>query len=702
MTSSRAAGARRRASVLVLAVVALAAVFAAAPAPSATAAEALTAEIVGVSPTVVGPDGTQEVTVRITNDGTRRATDLRADLGVGWMLLSSAAEVSAWADDDSGRTATTQATTSVDDIPAGGSTQVTFELAVAGLQLGDQAAWGPRQMSVEVSAAGAPLVVLHSFLLYDPDGGTADAGTDAPDPVRLALVAPVTGPGRDPASPSDYTDAVVAATAPEQELGRLLSAATDGTAGLSLAVDPAVVAAAGTSSDAGATDWAERLESDGAADVVTLPPYDPDLAALAHAQVGAADMAAATDPTTLLPSGWTPPAAWDTTVAWPQGVTDRATVATAPAAGAQHVLVTDGVEAAPGTVMSTLDTGADEVSLAVADPTWSALVGAATGVDGDGLSAGETRRLLADAAALATSAQTAGTSADVVAALPRGWSPDVEAFESLVSALGSAGWIDIAPLTDVLAGAPSSPTTAPADQVVDDAELPAGQVRELFRAGDDVAAFATVAPDPAELAGTVDRDLVAPLSLAYRTDPEAREAARRLALTRAAEVQSGISVADRGDVTLISDTGDLPVRVRNELPVDATVTVELTPSDPRVIVETDPTVVVPAGGSRDAQVRVRAIGSGDVDLDVELLAPSGVLVADSTSFAVRVRAGWETVGTTVMACAVGLLFVAGIWRTVRRGRSDRRTTGEQVTEAAVPTEPTEGVARHDDLEDPPR
>jgi hypothetical protein len=127
------------------------------------------------------------------------------------------------------------------------------------------------------------------------------------------------------------------------------------------------------------------------------------------------------------------------------------------------------------------------------------------------------------------------------------------------------------------------------------------------------------------------------------------------------------------------------------------VSVRLTPDDPRLVVETNPTIVVPAGTSRDAEVRVRAIGSGDVTLDVEVLAPSGVAVTDPTELTVKVRAGWETVGTAVLAGGVGLLFVAGIWRTVRRGRSDRRTTGEQVTEAAVPTGPQHTLPTDDDL-----
>jgi hypothetical protein len=162
-----------------------------------------------------------------------------------------------------------------------------------------------------------------------------------------------------------------------------------------------------------------------------------------------------------------------------------------------------------------------------------------------------------------------------------------------------------------------------------------------------------------------------------------RDAAAEFALSRAAGLRQGLTVVARGDVTLVSAALDLPVRIQNDHRTDVTVTVVLRPDDPRLIVDEQPTVVVPAGQSLDVPVRVRAIGSGDVEVAVDVLAPSGVSAAEPSGFSVRVRAGWETVGTAVVAAAVGLLFVIGIWRTVRRGRSPRRTTGEHVAESAT-------------------
>ncbi|WP_407319917.1 DUF6049 family protein [Isoptericola halotolerans] len=698
MILPRAAAALPRALAVVVCALLVCATLVTAPSlhGRAVAAEddGVTVEIVDMTPTVVGPDGTQDVTVRVTNDSGERLTGVRADLGVGWREVSTRAAVTSWADDGSSRTAARQLSLPVDDVPDGESVEVTFELRISTLQLGDDAAWGPRQLSVEVVDDGGTIDVLHSFLMYDPDGGS---GRSAPAPVSLAVVAPMTGPTLDPADPELYNAALFDSTEEGGAADRLLSAA--GEAGLSLAVDPSMVATAATSGDPELASWAARLERPGAADVVTLPPYDTDLAALAHAGVQPSGLRAATESAGLLPGSWSVPSGWGVPISWPQGTVDLETLAAARSTGAQRVLVTDGLEPTVGVVASAVDTvatAAGDVPVVVADDSLGGALAASTSPDRATTTAAATQRLLADTAVLATTAAESGTRVSAVAAMPRGWSPDVDTYAAVTSALADQEWVDTVPFTAVLDEEPAgAPRAVLEERVVDDAELRPGVVRSLVDTLDDLMAFATVATDPAELTAAVDRDLVAPLAVAYRDDPDGRAAAAALAAENADQLLSGIRVIGRADVLLISDTGNLPVRVRNDLPTDATVTVTLKPDDPRLIVETSPTVVVPAGESRDAEVRVRAIGSGDVDLEVQVLAPSGAPVTAPTEFAVQVRAGWETVGTSVMAVAVGLLFVAGIWRTVRRGRSDSRTTAEdaesaitQETPAHRPTPPT--------------
>ncbi|MGO3815842.1 MAG: DUF6049 family protein, partial [Cellulosimicrobium funkei] len=99
------------------------------------------------------------------------------------------------------------------------------------------------------------------------------------------------------------------------------------------------------------------------------------------------------------------------------------------------------------------------------------------------------------------------------------------------------------------------------------------------------------------------------------------------------------------------------------------------------------TVTIPAA-TRDADgdlvptvaivgVPVEGFASGNVTVEVELVsaAQPQVRVAEPQQFVVRVRADWESVGTVVVAVLLVIALFAGIWRTVRRGRSPRRLAG---------------------------
>jgi len=101
---------------------------------------------------------------------------------------------------------------------------------------------------------------------------------------------------------------------------------------------------------------------------------------------------------------------------------------------------------------------------------------------------------------------------------------------------------------------------------------------------------------------------------------------------------------------------------------DVTVEVHLESSSTRLQTDEDVTVTVPAGGQVTASVPVTAVGSGDVDLTIQLRAQDGTNVGTPSTVHLRVRADWENVGTRVLGGILVILLVAGIIRTVRRGR----------------------------------
>ncbi len=66
-------------------------------------------------------------------------------------------------------------------------------------------------------------------------------------------------------------------------------------------------------------------------------------------------------------------------------------------------------------------------------------------------------------------------------------------------------------------------------------------------------------------------------------------------------------------------------------------------------------------------VPVRAIGSGNVSTQVDILGPVGQVIGTGTEINIRVRADWENVGTAIIAGVFLLILIVGIIRSARRG-----------------------------------
>ncbi|QAY63983.1 hypothetical protein ET495_12930 [Xylanimonas allomyrinae] len=647
-------------------------------------------------------------------------------LWIGWKRVLSRSDLAAWADGTGGRPGTPQKTLDVPSLAAGAHIDLTFSLPVDGLRLtGDDRA--PRELAITLADGRSTLAAVHSFLLWDPappgegtpsgDSGARGTTPESPEPpspepsdtgqtgtgktgtgktgtVGLSLLAPMTGPALDPADPHS-AGALAALTAPGGPLARTLAAvgvaegATGTRGALAIAVDPALVATATASHDPQTTAWAGAVTGLGdRTSVSPLPAYDPDLGALAHADLGAPDLTGAL--TAPLPAGWSVPSTWGATVAWPAGSTpDVATLAAARAAGLSTAVVMDGLAPSQGTAtgLAAVGTNAGGVTALVADQALSQVLAAATDLAGGEapvLSAAEaTQRLLAETAVVAF--QNAGDEPHLLATLPRGWSPDADALHATLGALQASGWVRLAPLDELRASpVPTVERTPLPGSQPQDGELAPLEVRRLADARSAVASLAAVADDPRAVTSLVAPGLAAPVSVAWRSSPTDRSTAVDAAIDAATTLRSALTVSVVNlEVTLISAAGALPVTVRNNLPVDATVDVVLRPDDARLIIESRPTIVVAAGTEARVNVPVSALASGDVDVQVQLLTPDGAQAADPVSLQLRVRAGWETVGTAVLAGLVALLLVFGIWRTVRRGRSPRRTSDADVPDPLI-------------------
>ena len=647
----------------------------------------VTTTLVSMSPTTVQPGDTLTIVVRIHNGTEDGLKAPRATLGVSWRPVGTRSALEAWADAPvSQQPAGRMTTEDVDPLAPGEDATVTFEVAADDLNLEPGSTWGPRPLSVMVEDGGERLDVLRTFFLW--------GDSQAPVPVRVSMIAPVTGPALSltsttgTATSSVDVRAVDEALGADRRLGRLLSA-TAQVPEIAWALDPSLLAAAETSPDTDSQAWAAAVR-DGAAGrtVFGLRPYDPDPAA--YARVGA--LLPAT--TTPLPGGATPGTAWRTDLVYPaDDVPDVQTVRTAVQSGSPLVVVRGDGLAPESSVnytpngLATVPTDAGPATALVADAALTQDVEDATraGRDADDPSTADaTQRLLADLAVAASERPTEAR--HLLVALPRSWDPDPHALTSVLDALAEATWVDVAPVDDLLGSAVPDVARSPLpESSVSEGTLPVSQMNELQRARTQTADFATITADPAAIAQEAEPALVVPTAVAYRSLPDDRTVAVDTAVKDAALIRSAVSIVPRElDVTLINTSGKIPVWVRNTLDQPVTIQVALRPDSGLLKVVSFPVGPVPAGAEVAFKVPVQAIGSGDVEVEVELLAvPSGAVVSPSSAFVVQVRAEWENTGTAIFAGLVALLMIGGIWRTIRRGRSPRRVA-EMTPAAGVP------------------
>jgi predicted thioesterase len=649
--------------------------------------------IIEISHPVAQPGDDVTIRARITNNTDAAVFGMSAQLTVDYLALTSREQIAAWSDAELLDPVYGQPTSeSINRLAPGASTNVsfTYDPGFHALQ-----GFGPRRLAVSVDDATGRVGIARTFLMYDADGAERA-------PMQLSVLAAVTSPATDPSDPDAAEIELAQQAADGQRLDGVLRVAED--TDLSLAVDPNVMSRASRSEDPALTKWSDRLLA--AAEktaTYTLPNYDLDLAALAHAEVYATGQRSFLRPPR---TSWRAPESWKRGLAWPADgvVPDLETLDLAVATGRKNVVVGGGGLAYEGygtlTGRADVQTASGTAHAAVTDTALTQAFVSATDLSGVGSGSAEgatdtsaetstattategAQRLLAETASIVSQSPTAPPTVSIAA--PRTWTPDADAAVSILDTLDEASWVDTTTLDTLFEqeaqneGRTPLPEHHPAK-----AEISPSDVAALEHARDAVVTFSSVA---GEEQGEIWRPgvirLIAPLSVAQRQDPGRRSSIVQQVLQTTNELtHRSITVVPREDINFITDVGNIPVRVRNGLELDATVTVVLRPDHPRLTVDARSVATVPAGQEVDVQVPVRAIGSGDVAVTAQILTPTGAKISDDSSFQVRVRAGWEEVGTWIAAGLVALLFLAGIWRTVRRGKSPYRATSKDVEEA---------------------
>ena len=618
-----------------------------------------TVVVSGLAPAAVTPESIVTLDVTVTNPTDEEIEAPRVDVSIVRYRMSTRSVLDAWYLEDQYLVAPgIVAREDLAPLAAGETRNVrlSFPAETLGLLTYPEAA-GPRGLAVELLAGGSLLDEARTFLLWQPEPD--------PDPMTLGILAPVTTQAV--GTLEARAQGLGAEVAPGGRLDALLQA-TRAQPGVTWAVDPAVVedAAAGAAGDAGVA-WAQALVTAAEGrDVYALDPYDPDVAALAHARVDAFLTTSSRTPGSIL-TGWRQ----DLTLPGP-GVVDVATL-TAAVRADRGTVVLDPV-APPGPGLPTADALAAQVTPAgpattlTPDAELSGLLqGAVPDVVG---SAFEARQLLLAELAIVSLEQDGPD--HLLLAAGRDWHPTATDTAALLDAVAQAPFVQLRPLSD-WTGETGNPFVADAPaEAVAPGEASTRALRLADELAEDAHRVAQVAVEPDALLEPYLTTLAAASSLALRGDDAVRSALFESAEEQGRALTSGLTVVEGSTVNLIAASGDLPVTLRNDLGQAVTVGVMLRPSDPRLSAEPSERVTIEPGTTASVTVPVTAIGSGNVDVDVQVLADDGTVVAAPAQFTVRVRADWESTGTAVVGVALLVLLIAGITRTVRRGRSASR------------------------------
>ncbi|KAE8762579.1 DUF6049 family protein [Georgenia thermotolerans] len=665
------------------------------PAPGARTASpsALAVDITDIAPAVLRPDQTLTVSGTVTNGTTEDLTAPTLRLRMQRSTPISRTTLQRWLEPDSVFSTVVVAREDLPErLPAGASTTFSFEVPAADLPLTDTS-WGPRGIEVAVDdVAGDPVEATdRSFMLWYPNVEV--------QPTPVGVLAPVTATAAERTRAEGEGSLAAAA---EPRVGPLLKALDR--PGVTTFVDPMLltgpsprIGAAETPPGAEGAEAAAETEQAEPADqavsdlraavaaaadtpdheVTALPWADADVAALAHTgRQDLLDQALARSTAAVRDAGVTA----RTDVTWPAGVPDERTAELAAATGATAVVLPAGAMTPAGELTYTpsartdipLDDGSDLPAVLVDERASAVLsgrllprtAGSAAPAPLDDLTVRQL--LLAETAVVAR--ERPSDPRALVLALGRDFTGDAAALGQTLGALTSAPWVRPTTLDQLLALDASTLRRSPLPQEqVSTAELDAADLARMRAARNEAAAFATATTDPAAFLLPVDDALAPVLSAAWRADPAGREGLIRQVRRDVAGLSTAVTALPSSTLNLINSSANVPVHVRNDLDVDVTVRVELNPNDPRLQAREGVPLTVPAHSQATAQVPVRAVGSGDLPVRIELTTPAGHPVGELAELAVRVRADWENVGTAVVAGLLVVLLIAGLVRTVRRG-----------------------------------
>ena len=254
------------------------------------------------------------------------------------------------------------------------------------------------------------------------------------------------------------------------------------------------------------------------------------------------------------------------------------------------------------------------------------------------------------------------SSRTIFAAAARGTTVN-ESLTKRVNALFSPRWVTALSFTDMAASEPTDVDRQTVDTGTLDADTSTA-ISAMASSLTMLEPLANATDDPKAVYDSVTPQILPALS-AQLTPSEQLDSATAMT-SQITGMLSAVTVEPSSAVNLINKSANFPVLVRNNLPWPVRVDVTLVPDDPRLRATPALSQTLAAHGATTVEVPVGAIGSGDIEVTYKVTTPDGVVLDDSRTVTVRMRAGWEDAITAVIASLFGLLFLVGIRRSLRK------------------------------------
>ena len=604
----------------------------------------LSVSINSLSPRIITDENELVITGTVRNDSPTTLANISLEVFVANETpISVPALTTALSDDEPD--ATHAASSSLTDVARGATTSFEIRIPTSSLPLTDAEEWGPRVTTV-TATSGEYSGKDRSIIVWD-SGAQVSAS-------RVSTVIPWTS---------------TSTTQDQGERSAVLSLAS--ASGVTLAVDPLLIPrgpqptatptpSASPSADAGQSGSgpAQSGQSDAESGQSDAPTASPSASTSTAGQSATTTFSPDSGPSILRNVAWPADTTFGTSFLSGFSSSDQITIAPVGAlTPAEDVPFTSyaRVNVDPATGETSTD-GTGARTLAQQSDIAALLSWNASG--GDELDA---EQALTAITAIITRERPA-SSRTIFAAAQRGTVIN-ERLTGRTKALFSPRWVSAMSFSEMAASEPTDVDrqTVGAGVLATDTETAISAMASsltmltpLAKATDDAdAVYASVTPQ------------ILPALSAQLTPSEQLDAATAVT-SQVTTMLSAVTVEPSSAVNLINKSANFPVLVRNNLPWPVRVDVTLVPDDPRLRATPAQSQTLAAQGATTVEVPVGAIGSGDIEVTYKVTTPDGLVLDDSQTVTVRMRAGWEDAITAVIASLFGLLFLAGITRSLRK------------------------------------